>query len=262
MAHRTVNTLRHACCFAICLTAVAVTCCCPSRVTPPARTPSARTEAADVSAKPAAPTSVDPFERRAAWFIARARANEPQLTPLLLQIAKATGAEMYKLDFRLKTKASAERKIRKLAGQHSLAPALVKLDDALRYTLRVDDVPPGRYIETVKAALTQLESHGHQVVLLKNYWPTDDNYSGINGVLKAPDGLEWELQFHTSESIRAQGKTRPMYERMRRQDTPLDRQRQLFDDMTAIWAAVPVPHGVLVQGALHPASEIRHRPRP
>ena len=46
-----------------------------------------------------------------------------------------------------------------------------------------------------------------------------------------PDGLPWELQFHTSASLVAQKEGRPFYEEMRKVETPPARKRALFDKL-------------------------------
>ncbi len=52
--------------------------------------------------------------------------------------------------------------------------------------------PMAKCVAKTLPALVRLERSGHSVQRVKNYWPADDNYSGINSILKAPDGLEWD----------------------------------------------------------------------
>lgn len=191
-----------------------------------------------------------------------AAATEPDVTPRLVAIAEKMGGAMYKLEHKLKTRASTERKLRAKMAEDGVALRDVVIDDALRYTMKVEDAPPGRHVEAIKAVLDELETMGHVVVRLKNYWPADDNYSGINGVFEAPNGLLWELQFHTPDSIRVQAQTRAMYEELRRVETAQARKEELFDAMTAAWNEVPIPKGILVPGALHEKAEIIDRRRP
>ncbi|MEZ4438390.1 MAG: hypothetical protein R3B72_04845 [Polyangiaceae bacterium] len=199
---------------------------------------------------------------RADAIHARAAAVEPSVTLELIELAKSLDGEMIKLEHRLKTKASIERKLSSRMLEKGKTLGDVVIDDALRYTMRIDDRPPGRYVEGVEKTLAALEAAGHRVIRLKNYWPTDDNYSGINCVLETPDGLLWELQFHTAASLEAQHETRDMYEELRLDTTPVARKRELFDAMTAIWAKVPIPVGVLGEAPLHPRAERIDRPRP
>lgn len=149
-----------------------------------------------------------------------------------------------------------------LREQPELDPQSLELDDLLRYTLRVEDEPAGRHAEAIRQVLTALRQRGHRVERLKNYWPDGDNYSGINTVLRSADGTPWELQFHTAASLGAAKQTRAWYEELRSADTPLPRKQQLFDMMTEVWDAVPVPAGILQPGALGPHEQILERQRP
>jgi hypothetical protein len=237
------------------VTAVAIASCCPARA--PAPQPITTTTATAAVLPPS-----DPVSERAEHFLSQAREHEPIVTPMLIAIATESGGEMYKLEYRLKTRQSAERKIRKIASENNVPVADVWIDDALRYTMVVDDDPPGRYAKAVTETLTHLEKKGYAVKRLKNYWPDEDNYSGINSVLESPNKLEWELQFHTQASVAAQARSRPLYEQARLQETLIERQRELFDQMTMIWNEVPIPKGVLDYQALHPKNDIRFRKRP
>lgn len=225
-----------------------------------------RIDAPDAAGSTSAPTSagiVVEAEQRAVVLRREAEAIEPGLTKTLKQVAKQVGAEFVKLKFRLKTVRSAARKIRKHKLEDpKLRVALAKLDDMLRYTMRLEDEPPGHYVEAGREVLRTVESHGHRVEHLKNYWPRDDNYSGVNCVLRAPSGMKWELQFHTAGSLAAAVTTRAGYEEMRRVATPLARKRELFDEMTRVWNDVEVPTNALSPKAIHERAQALERPRP
>jgi hypothetical protein len=253
---------------AVALLAVAACCRRPTQAEPPAPPPPAA-PATVATAEPATPLATaavaqtDPVEARAELLAARAAAVEPMVTSLMADLATKLGGSTYKLEYRLKTKASILRKLRlRLAQNPSLKLGDVVIDDTLRFTLRFDDEPPGHHVEAIKQALAALEAKGHLVTQLKNYWPADDNYSGVNCVLQAEGGLLWELQFHTTESLQTAATTRSWYEELRRSDTPVPRKQQLFDEMTREWNKVAIPQGILEPGALHPHAEIRERPRP
>jgi hypothetical protein len=74
--------------------------------------------------------------------------------------------------------------------------------------------------------------------------------------------LDWELQFHTSASLRAQKEGRPYYEEMRKMDTPPARKRELFDKLAAPWDNIPIPVGVLKPNSLHRTEKIIRRDPP
>lgn len=147
-------------------------------------------------------------------------------------------------------------------GKPSLPVEDVVITDALRYTLRVEDSPPGLHNRTAAKVLALFEAEGHSVELVKNYWPNGDNYSGVNCVLRTPAGLRWELQFHTAGSLKTNLANRDAYEELRRVNTALERKRDLFDTMSARWARVPIPAGILTPRSLHAREKIIQRPRP
>jgi hypothetical protein len=196
-------------------------------------------------------------------LLAKASDEEPTVTARLMRIAEDAGGELIKLEFRLKGRDSMLRKVNKALHEHpDYGLADVRIDDALRYTMRVEDEPAGNYIDTARATLKRFEVDGHTVVLVKNYWPADDSYSGLNCVLMSPKGLHWELQFHTRGSLAANVDNRKSYEELRLVTTSAERKRELFDQMTRRWRDVSIPTTALEPGALHPSAKIITRPRP
>jgi len=212
-------------------------------------------------------------------YMVRAAALEPALTAALVAMAEARGGQMYKLEYRRKSPKSTRRKIHKILTEHpELTLAGVEIDDTVRYTMLIEDAPPGHHDTALHDILADLEGRGHAVIKVKNYWPQGDNYSGVNSVLRAPSsppagetaagsatasgGLAWELQFHTAASVETNGSTRDMYEEMRLVTTALERQQALFDQMSARWEDVPIPHGILTPGSLHATEKVIDRPRP
>lgn len=209
------------------------------------------------------PAPADPVLTHVRAMMARAKAAEPAVTARLGKVAERFGGHLHKLEHRLKTEKSALRKVRlELASEPGLAPSDVMLGDMLRYTMVLEDQPLGNYVAAVHDCLSTLEADGHSVKKVKNYWPSGDNYSGVNATLQTPDGLPWELQFHTAASIEVQTTTREQYEELRLAKTPKARKRELFDQMSAAWDTVPIPAAVLEQNNLHAVESIKHRPRP
>jgi hypothetical protein len=189
--------------------------------------------------------------------MARAAAHEPEVSRILQAVAAGLGGTMAGFEHRLKKRDSVIRKIRsRLPDDPAAAVASVIIDDALRYTLQVDDEPQGRHAEAIRTTFAELEAAGHTVQRVKNYWPRGDNYSGVNAVLLAPDGLPWELQFHTADSFRVKQETHALYEEMRDDATPTERKRDLFRQLAAPWEEVPIPHGLLTPQSLHPTETI------
>jgi hypothetical protein len=205
----------------------------------------------------------DGLEQRADDIMAMARDLEAPTTALLVELAESVGGEMIKLEYRLKKRPSLIRKLEKIARRSPDSdPEEIDIHDALRYTMRVEDTPAGHHLKTIRDALARLEAGGHQVVKIKNYWPRGDNYSGVNTVLLHEAGLNWELQFHTSDSLKVADETHGLYEQLRLDTTPIERRRQIFSEMAAAWESVPIPADILVPASIHPSEEIVRLPQP
>lgn len=227
---------------------------------PPPPPPASAVDAAPPAAS--APTDAD-LERLADDLMKRAAAHEPEVSAILQSVAASLGGTMAGFEHRLKKRDSTLRKIRTiLAKDPEGGLSKVVIDDALRYTLQVEDTPPGNHATAIRAAFAALEKAGHKVIKVKNYWPRGDNYSGVNSVIQAPDGLPWELQFHTAASFKVKDETHELYEEMREDTTPVERKRVLYQQLAAPWEKVPIPVDMLEPHALHPVEEIIQRPPP
>lgn len=190
-------------------------------------------------------------------WLARAADEEPAVTALMRELATAANGELSGLEHRMKTPSSMRRKLEVLMLEEpELEAEEIVIFDALRYTLVIDDEPPGRHEEAASATLRELEKRGHTVVRVRNYWPAGDSYSGVNVVLRTPRGFEWELQFHTPTSYAIKSDTHDDYEIMRALDTPLEQRRRLFAEQSAEWRDVPVPSGILDPPPVHRLEEI------
>lgn len=207
--------------------------------------------------------SVDQRIRAAASVLnLRARDAEREVTETLQALAGEYKGQLRGLKHRLKTQSSTIRKLNKLYrarldGAEKLKDEALVISDALRYTIEVADTPPGRYVEVIIATLKTLELKKHSVVKVKNYWLRGDNYSGVNTVLRAPSGLEWELQFHTPSSYQEASRSHGLYEQLRAEDTPLKTRQELFKKMSAPWEGVEIPQGVLEPKNLHSSEVIK-----
>jgi hypothetical protein len=154
------------------------------------------------------------------------------------------------------------RKLKDLSRESSEPLTLSSIEDLLRFTIRIDDTPPGHYVHSIRQILLELERQGYKVIVVKNYWPPEDDYSGVNTVMLNSEGLRWELQFHTSSSLAAKEEGHVLYERMRSLDTPVETQRELFEELADRWDEVPMPNRVLEPQALHESEVIQGRSPP
>ena len=188
----------------------------------------------------------------------KAFTEEEKLTRLLQRLAKDNSAQLRGLEHRLKTKSSTLRKLKKMHLENpKVSVASLKISDTLRYTLEISDEPKGHYVKVIQLVFKTLETEGHQVVKVKNYWPKGDNYSGVNAVLSTSKGFEWELQFHTPASYREAKQSHEMYEKLRAAETPLADRQSLFTEMAKPWEQIGIPSEVLTPMNLHPKEEIK-----
>jgi len=203
------------------------------------------------------------IEDRAKALLTEAWSHEPKVTALLTELSAAHGGRMVGLEYRLKTEGSTIRKLKKIsAEQPQLSIKELTIYDALRYTIEVADQPKGHHVKTIQAVLKRLEGEGFKVKVVKNYWPKGDNYSGVNSVLATAQGFEWELQFHTPESVSESRRSHKEYEELRAQGTSLQRKQELFKVMSAPWESIPTPAQILEPKNLHAQEQIKSLPPP
>jgi hypothetical protein len=188
---------------------------------------------------------------------------EPWITPALTYLTELQMGEMIGLEFRFKSLDSTIRKIETRMMESNIAIASdVSIRDTLRYTIQFDDQPAGHHDQAVAYVLATMEELGHTVLAVKNYWPSGDDYSGINTNLQAPNGLAWELQFHTLESFDLKMSSHEVYEQVRQSGISIETRRSLYDQVAKQWMMIPVPAGVLEPGSLHSLEQVIIRPSP
>ena len=190
-----------------------------------------------------------------------AEALEPETTLMVKTLAQKHELRLEGLKYRLKTKSSIVRKMR-LIMKKGTPMEEVQIKDSFRYTMIVGDTPLGNYNEKVALVLQDLEKQGQKVSEVKNYWPDNDSYSGVNVSMQTPSNVFWELQFHTEGSYSVTKNTRDDYEELRDAKTSKSRKKELFIKMTNMWKKVKIPEGVLLPASLHHKEKILSRPIP
>ncbi len=196
-------------------------------------------------------------------LIKMANEAEAWVTPTLIYLAKLQEGKMIGLEFRLKSRESTIRKIEtKMVEKNFEKPRDVAIRDALRYTMQFDDQPYGHHNQSLAYVLATMEGLGHTVLAVKNYWPPGDDYSGVNTILRAPNGLAWELQFHTPGSFELKMSSHEIYEQVREPGVSTETRQLLFMQVADEWKLIPIPAGILEPGSLHMMEEIILRPRP
>lgn len=173
----------------------------------------------------------------------QAELEEPAVTGLLKSV-ESDQAYLEGLEYRLKTVSSLSRKLLLTAHENgvTLDEARADIGDALRYTLIIDD---SVYTEKTKETLDFLKDAGYQVTKFKNYWANDERaYQGINCNLSCPNGMVFELQFHTQDSYETKGeKTHKYYEIMRDENASDEEKEEARKKHDALFALIPVPDG-------------------
>lgn len=84
----------------------------------------------------------------------------------------------------------------------------------------------------------------------------------MNCIVRTPDGLPWELQFHTAASYAMKDRTHDGYEIMRDPYTPSSLRRHLFEKTVRIVDTLAIPRGILEPTSLHAAEELKLLPVP
>lgn len=151
-----------------------------------------------------------------------ARAQEKKITKDMIEIAGASGTEMYGLEFSCKTGESMADKIGRkkaeAAAKNKPAPSdeqIVKgLTDMVRYTqlCKHDDIA-----KVGKNTIESLKSKGYEIEEISNKWTNPNSfYKGLHILAKNPEGQTFELQIHSKESMEVKEQLHPMYEESRK----------------------------------------------
>ena len=182
---------------------------------------------------------------------------EPQITSDLMDICDKTGAEMFGLPYRLKSAATDETGSCRIADKiaedmeeaaakgkpMTYEQAVDKLSDLVRYTQACTADSMAEQFEATRA---ELEAKGYKCVKVKNTWDTyseDKPYRGLNTVFENPDGVRFELQFHTPESLFRKEFQNGLYEEQRDPRTPENRKAELGRQMHQYARGMQRPNG-------------------
>jgi hypothetical protein len=195
-------------------------------------------------------------------LLARYGVIEPGVTKALQDAASRFGGRMEGLNFRLKGEDSLTRKIRdkSLLSGRTQEDVASKIGDALRYTVVLD---ADRYADGASATLDDFQTRGYTIVDQDNSWHEGNVYQGLNAVIRDPDGLMFEVQFHTPESFDAKMSTHVDYETVRDPNATLEERVAAWKRMRRIQEGVPVPPDVARVGNLRvydPPKTLRSHP--
>ncbi len=181
--------------------------------------------------------------------------SEPQITSDLYDIAEEVGTEMFGIQNRIKSAGENKEGVCRIADKISqymseaeLTGNPVSYEEAVR---QVKDII--RYTQTgTPETLTQnylrtkelLEEKGYELVRVRNSWETFTKkapYRGVNTVYVSPDGIPFELQFHTAESLMTKEAEHPLYEICRDPDTSEAEREALSEERYRMYAGMTQP---------------------
>jgi hypothetical protein len=186
----------------------------------------------------------DGLEIIALELLSHARAAEPGVSMDVKAVSDSHRGALEGWEFRLKSQESLLRKVRERLAHRAwgdIESTAAGIKDLLRYTIVF---PAATYSESVGPTVAALLAAGYSMIGFKNFWAQKDlPYRGINTWLCTPDGLVFEVQFHTPESwATKQTHSHPLYVQWR-SETEQSRSSALFREMLDIWSAVIVPDG-------------------
>ncbi|HEU1662513.1 TPA: minor capsid protein [Streptococcus pneumoniae] len=166
---------------------------------------------------------------------------EPKITSNMQRIAGEN--KLAGLEFRKKTVESLSRKIiaDSLVENISLSKAVSKINDALRYTTIFDS---DTFTEEYLKMKQKLIAEGYKIVKVKNTWPVDGPYKGVNTVVEK-DGINFEMQYHTQESFDLKnGSLHELYEKYRDTNTSDLERMKLFKEMLDLSNGLEIPKNI------------------
>lgn len=182
----------------------------------------------------------------------KAVTHEANITDMLRALVEETGHELSGLEFRVKTPESFTQKINKEAAEYqvcnpettyekSFQYATSRMYDAVRYTALAEN---NEFTEKYKKAVNFLQGKGYNINRVKNSLPDIGAiYRGVNTVVTAPDGFNFELQFHMPESLEVKNKTHLLYEEAREAKVSTSRIGELEAEMKALTRKLQTPKG-------------------
>ncbi|MBR0518502.1 hypothetical protein IJJ97_01790 [bacterium] len=171
-------------------------------------------------------------------FYKNAMTHEPEITSVVQGFADELGMGTEGIQYRLKSWDSFSRKI---DGEMKKDPNY-EVRDLIRYTLTAS---PEELTQKALSTMKRMEEAGYKTTVVKNSWDdTTRPYKGINTTVESPDGVKFEIQYHTPESYAMKDKTHKLYEEERVLDPRSPRALELQREQMAMSASLHRPDGV------------------
>ena len=180
-----------------------------------------------------------------------ARASEPAITMDMLEIADELGTSMEGLEYSVKTASSIMSKIERKTDTAIRQGRMPKSDveyvqetgDLIRYT---QIVPHDQMAAMTGKTISLLQTKGYVLEKVDNkYLNINGRYKAIHLDITSAQGVHFEMQIHSQETLAANRATHAMYEEWRSPDTPAERKEQLYKDIRSVYAAVAQPKDIM-----------------
>lgn len=167
--------------------------------------------------------------------------KEPEITAQVTETARQAGMGMAGEECRVKSRNSYFKKIRRKCDPRENG---YEVKDILRYTYTASGE---ELAEKISKVIEMYSNSGYNTVEIKNYWLDGQNpYNGINTTMRSPEGLPFELQYHTPESFEIKnGKMHELYEKQRPiKDVSSREYIELGDRMFELSDSMEIPKGI------------------
>ncbi|MGF6292643.1 XopAD/skwp family type III secretion system effector [Paraburkholderia youngii] len=220
--------------------------------------------------------SREALQRQAQALHERARQAEPQITPLLKDILGHGGVPgreegrpyLAGEAYRLKSPQSLQDKLTRLIGGMpplDLAQASARVNDALRYSVVLS---PDTFMADYRRILLQLDGKAHAMIRCHNHFSRERSaFRAVCVTLEDPEGVPWEIQFHTEQTFRCKEQHHDLYKQAQRRGLDgahLDEIWKLLKPAREAFRALAVPAGVeeIVDWEAEPVLTVPPRSQP
>jgi hypothetical protein len=183
----------------------------------------------------------------------KAKNNGTPITNDVLDITKSLGASMSGLEFAVKAGKSTSEKIDRDHADYKKdhdgeqdprtdEEVLGGLNDLVRYTQVSEH---DKIAENAEKTMQALKDRGYKIVVCKNRYASEKplDYYDIKIIAQNKDGQNFELQFHSKESLDVKDKNHALYEIQRKVETPENEKIKLGEQMMANSAQLKKPAG-------------------
>ncbi|UIF88760.1 Type III effector protein (Skwp5) (plasmid) [Cupriavidus necator] len=216
--------------------------------------------------------SREALEQEALALNERARLAEPGITMRLQDIVNGCSEPGHaraglagEQKNRLKSPRSLQDKLARLIGgvpPRTLAQASALVNDALRYSVVL---PADTFMGDYRQIMAQL-AKAHTLIRRTNHFLRGRSpFQAVSVTLKEPNGIAWEIQFHTEQTFRCKEKYHDLYKQAQRRGfdgASGDEIWKLLGPAREAFRALPVPAGVEDIVDWEPETVLKVQPRP